>query len=144
MTQQRCSSESKKETLSRLMFPPRLQALVELEMQRRLAKEYFAKATACVDVKSEGSLSTQTSSTLMSGKSERDSQKVETAEAQDDASTSLTEHENFDSLDKVEQLKNVLFDGPSSAGNHKLENGQAVHDITLFDPSLLEMASFIQ
>merc|ERR1712054_674819 len=72
----------------------------------------------------------------------RDSQKVETAEAQDDASTSLTEHENFDSLDKVEQLKNVLSMAQALGGNHKLENGQAVHDITLFDPSLLEMAKF--
>ena len=70
------------------MFPPA--GLGGAEMQLRLAR-VFCQATACVDA----SLRVASTQLVNDEWKEERIAKVETAEAQDDASTSLTEHENF-------------------------------------------------
>ena len=138
LTQQRCKLENKKETSSRLMFPPRLQALVELESRRRSADEYFVKAaeSAICEGTQRPRSQEEYGLALLSRSAESElhhsRMKKEICEG--------TRSKNFDRLDEVEQLKNVISMAQALGGNQVGGGGRV--DITSFDPSLFQMAKF--
>ena len=128
LTQQCLKSENgKKGQVSRLLFPPRLQALMKLEIERRSADKYF-KRDRLAD---QG----QTSDSILEIKSNDFGESKSTLVA--DTNNPGDQNIFFDDMDEAQQLENVI-----TFAEALQSDSMRISDICSFDKSLLDMAMF--